>query len=156
MQGSPEVLAALQFAISAEAHLNAQYRLDWRSVKFMGAKKIAKKLHKFGDDAHDWVKKATDRLLFLEGTPDYTMTRVSEAEGETPLTATFTVELGLEMAIVGPYEEAIQTAMKALDDTTRNLFEHLIKFHQLHIAWLETQLRLIGTMGEPDYVAEKL
>lgn len=153
MVGSPEVLATLQFAIGAEAHLNAQYRLDWRSVKFMGAKKTAKKLKEFGGDVHDWVKKVTDRLLFLEGTPEYTMLKV--AEGET-LTQTLQNELALEMAIVKPYEEAVQIAMKAFDDTTRNLYEHLLKWHEAHVAWLETQLNLIEMMGEPEYVAEKL
>jgi bacterioferritin len=139
--------------MAMEAHLNAQYRLDWRSVRFVGAKKTAKHLKGFGHDVHDWLRKVTDRLLFLEGTPGYQMPPVKEL---ATLTATLENELALEMAIVAPYEAAVQVAMKALDDTTRNLFEHLLKWRQDHIGWLEQQIRLITQMGEPEYIAEKL
>lgn len=153
MLGSPEVIAALQQAIGAEARLNLQYRLDWRSVKFMGARKVAKRLKEFGSDAHLWLRKATDRLLFLEAVPAYSIGDVAEGAS---LTETLQKELELEMGIVSPYEQSVQAAMEALDDTTRNLFEHLLKWHELHIGWLEQQLRLIEQLGEKDYIAEKI
>lgn len=153
MTGKPEVLATLQAAMAAEAKLNLQYRLDWRSVKFSGAKKLAKDLKEFGHDAHCWLRKVTDRLLFLEGQPSYQVPAVQE---QLSVTATLVNELALEMAIVAPYEEAVQTAMKALDDTTRNLFEHLLKWHEKHVGYLEQQIRLIAIMGENEYIAEKL
>jgi len=60
------------------------------------------------------------------------------------------------MAILTPYEASVKIATTALDDTTRNLFEHLLKWHQKHVAWLEIQLRLIANLGEKEYIAEKL
>lgn len=153
MTGNAEVLATLQAAIAAEARLNLQYRLDWRSVKFSGAKKLAKDLKAFGHDAHQWLRAVTDRLLFLEGAPSYSVPGVQE---QISLTATLQNELDMELAIVKPYEAAVQTAMKALDDTTRNLFEHLLKWHEKHVGFLEQQLRLIAVMGENEYLAEKL
>lgn len=153
MTGHSEVLATLQSAVAAETHLNAQYRADWRNVKFVGAKKVAKVLHGFGGDAHCWVKKTQDRLLLLGGDLNYTVAPVVQAAG---LTALFQAELALEMAIMQPYEQAVQVAMRAFDDTTRNLFEHLLKWHQKHVGWLEQQLRLIASMGEADYIGEKL
>jgi len=151
--GNPDVLVALQLAVSAEVHLNAQYRADWRLAKFLGVKKTAKKLHSFGDDAHCWAKKVSDRLLFLGGKLNYPVSGIMESE---TLTAMFENELSLELAIVAPYEQTIQTAMKALDDTTRNLIEHLLKWHQSHVGWLAQQLSLIEAMDEAEYIAEKL
>lgn len=153
MTGNAEVIATLQAAMAAEAGLNLQYRLDWRSVKFMGARKVAKELKCFGHDAHFWLRKVTDRLLFLEGAPGYQIAEVAEGKS---LTETLQNELALEIAIVKPYEGAVQTAMRALDDTTRNLFEHLLKWHEKHVGWLEQQIRLIDSMGEQAYIAEKL
>jgi bacterioferritin len=127
--------------------------LDARSLKFMGVKKLACKVNKIGDHSHCYLKDVTDRVLFLGGDPSYEVAEVEEQKSVTDLLKN---TLALEMAIVQPYEQNIQTAMKALDDTTRNLFEHLLKFHEHDIAWLEQQLRLIDGLGEAEYMAEKL
>lgn len=154
MKGSPEVIKALQAALAQEAHLNIQYRHDWRIVKFKGVKKVACKIKELGTGAHCFMKKVADRTLFLGGDTNYTLAPITD---QASLTAIFQNELKLEMAIVEPYEQAVQTAMKALDDTTRNLFEHLLKWHQQHIGWLEQQLQVIEDVGgEGEYIAEKL
>ena len=157
MTGSPDVITALQFAIASEAHLNLQYRLDWRTAKNTGVLKVACKLHEFDGDAHTYLSKVTDRCEFLDGDPSYS---IGEIIKPSTLTDMFKNELGLEMALLSPYEKAIQTCVRALDDGTRNLFEHLIKWHQKHVKWLEIQLSLIeglaaGT-GESEYISEKL
>lgn len=153
MKGNLDVIKALQTAAAQEAHLNLQYRLNARSLKFMGLKKLTCKMKKFGDGAHCFLKQLTDRTLFLEGDPGYDVAPVVE---QTSVTDLLKNALALEMAIVQPYERNVQTAMKALDDTTRNLFEHLLKYHQHHVGWLEQQLRLIDGLGEAEYMAEKL
>ena len=153
MKGSAEVIETLRFGIMAERHLNLQYRADGRLVKFIGAKKTAKKLKSFGDDCHSYLKCLEDRCLFLGWKIVGPIADITETDS---LTESFKNELALEMAIVGPYEKAIQIAMQAFDDATRNLFEHLIKWHQQAIAWLECQLRLIEAITEPEYIAEKL
>lgn len=158
MEGNLQVIETLKAAMVIEGHLNLQYRLDWRAVDLMGGKKIAKHLKHFGHDAHEWLRKVTDRLIFLGGDPGYSIPAIVQA---STLTETLQNELDLEMAAVKPYEEAVQIAMKALDDTTRNLFEHLLKWHEnRHIMWLEQQLALIKGFdedtGEARYLAEKL
>lgn len=153
MKGNLDVIRVLEVAAAEEAHLNLQYRLNARSLKFMGLKKLTCKMKKFGDGAHDFLKMLTDRILFLGGDPGYDVAPVVE---QTSVTALLNNALVLEMAIVEPYEQNIQIAMKALDDTTRNLFEHLLKWHQRHIGWLEQQLRLVDGLGETEYMAEKL
>jgi len=153
MKGSPEVIAGLRAAAALEAHLNLQSRLDARTLSYMGVKKVVKKLKWIGDDAHCFLKKVVDRALFLGGDPSYDVAPVSEQAG---LTAMLNNTLALEMAIVAPYEQQVQVCMKALDDASRNLYEHLLKWHQKHVGWLEQQLRLIDAIGEEEYIAEKL
>lgn len=151
MTGSPEVIAVLQAALMGEAQLNLQYRMDWRSLKFFGIKKIAKKFHGLGTDAHEWMKHFTDRILFLEGNPAYQIPQIAE---ETTVSEIFTNALAMEMALIPPQEEAVQVCMKALDDTTRNLFEHALKAREKRIAWLSQQMALLKNLGEQSYVAE--
>jgi bacterioferritin (cytochrome b1) len=150
MKGSPEVIRSLVAALPLEAHLNIQYRHDWRVVKYMGVKTTAKHLHGLGSDAHAFMKKVADRTLFLGGDTAYSMAPVTN---QATLTEIFANELALEMAIIVPYEQAIQVCMKALDDTSRNLFEHLLKWHQQSIGWIEQQQRRMAAMGgEAEYI----
>ena len=151
MTGNPQVITSLQAAAASEARLAMQYALDKRSLRFIGVKKT--NAGSYSDDAHCYFKKVTKRILLLGGDPSYTIGDIKEQDTVTDLYAN---ELAMEMAIVTPYEQAVQTAMKALDDTTRNLFEHLLKWHQQHVAWLEQQLRLIKTLGENEYIAEMM
>ena len=153
MIGNPQVLATLTAAMAREAHLNLQYRLDARLLRFLGVKKTARKVYKLGDDAHDFLKAVTDRLLFLNGDPSYGIAAVTE---QKTVTALLQNEMALEAAIVAPYEQAVQVAQNALDDTTRNLFEHLLKWHEQNMLWINTQLTLIANIGEAEYIAEKL
>jgi bacterioferritin len=153
MQGDPKVIAALEAALAASSHLNIQYRADWRTTKFNGVKKVAKKLHGLGSDLHHWTKKFSDQVLLLGGSVSYAP---SEVVSKPTLTDIFENELALEYAMKTPQEQAIQTAMAAMDDPTRNLFEHSLKASAKRIGWLEQQLRLIKAMGEDEYVAEKM
>ena len=105
--GDADVISALQAAIQAEGHLNLQYRMDWRVVKNLGVKKVAKVLREYGHDTHKWLRYVTDRCLFLGGSTDYEVGRVVEGDS---LSGILKAELELEMAVVRPYEQAIQTA----------------------------------------------
>ena len=153
MTGNPDVIKALQFALTSEAHLNLQCRLDARSLKFMGVKKVARRIYDLGDSAHCYMKYVTDRLLFLGGDAGYQIAKVSE---QATLSALLENQLALENAIIQPFEEAVQTCMKALDDASRNLFEHLLKWQEKDMLWISRQLELIKGMGEQEYIAEKL
>lgn len=153
MVGNPEVLRTLTAALSAERHLNLQCRQDADSLKCMGAKKTSKKINHFADNAHGYYRRLTHRILFLEGDPSTAIAATVEMDS---LTAVLKNQLDLRVGLVGSMETAIQVAMKAFDDATRNLFEHLIKWMQKEIGWLETQLSLIKKLGESDYLSEML
>jgi bacterioferritin len=151
--GDPKVIAVLHDALIYEAHMNLQYRLDQRLLKFMGAKKVASKFHAFGDDAHSWMGMLTKQILFLGGDAAY---QIPPITSPSTLTDLLQDALALEMATVQPFEQAIEICRLAFSDAERNIFEHLRKWENRHIGWLMTQLNLIGGIGESEYLAEKL
>ena len=153
MKGNPQVIADLQSGYAREVNLHEQMRLDSRCLKFMGLDKVACKVKGLAGDVHYFRKCIVDRLLFLEGDPSASIGSVKQ---QSDLTALLQNELAMTMAIVSPYEDAVATATAAKDDTTRNLFEHLLKWHEEHVCWLEKQLRLIDQLGVEEYSAEKL
>lgn len=154
MKGAPEVVTLLNEAVSLEATLNEQCRLDARSIRYLGLNGLRKKYEKFGCDVSDWRRDLIDRIYMLDGTPDY---KVDSPVERSSITELFTATHDFEVKICGIYEKDIQIAMRAFDDNTRNMFEHFIKWHQnWHIAWFEKQLRLIGAIGEAGYIAARL
>jgi bacterioferritin (cytochrome b1) len=68
----------------------------------------------------------------------------------------FSDALQREVTICGVYEKNIPVAMEAMDDQSRNLWEHLIKWHRGHQLWLEREINLIGVLGETGYLEQKL
>jgi len=146
MKGNPEVVAVLQSALALEATIHLQYGTDARCLREVGLKKNAKKAADFGGDSGKFLGMVEDRVLFLEGSVAYAPAPVLDSAS---VTAMLQRELGLEMAIVAPYESAVVVAQQALDDTTRNLFEHLLKWHQEHVDHLERELLFLGQHEQP-------
>lgn len=153
MTGSPAVIASLRAAQDLEATLSLQYGLDASCLEDMGLKKLAKRADRYSDEAEDYLDKITDRILFLEGDPSFNSANI---KAQLSITDLLRNELDMEMLIVDPYEGSIQIAVAARDDTTRNLFEHLLKWHQKHIDWIEEQLTLIDALGEVVFIAQKI
>lgn len=155
MNGNPAVVKLLQAAIPGEAHLNLQYRMNARLLKFEGISKASKTFSKFAGDQHDFLKAVTDQLLFLSDDPASKATAAYQPAGiAEPKSITELLEssLGFENAICAQYEQGIPVATAARDDETRNLFEHLIKWHHDHVRWLEKKLRNIAKYGEDQIV----
>ena len=161
MKGDPKVIAALQAAIPMELALSAQYKLDARNLKHLGLKKLGCKLAYFAKDCDRFVGKLADRLLYFDVAPQYSVTlNANTADG---LTAMFQAACDAEAELVTAYNESALAAMNAKDDNTRNLFEHLIKFHEqnhtgekggAHIEWLEEKLAQIALYGEKEFRLE--
>jgi bacterioferritin len=157
MKGSPKVIAVLQAALPMEATLNEQYRNDEALLRFWHLKKLPGKIDKFGDDAHQYRRMIGKRLLRISGDePATAQFSIGPVKCPTSVTAMFSDDLASELAICTAYEDNVAICTAEKDDDSRNLFEHLIKWHHDSVAWLEAQLRLIKSLGEQEYLAEKL
>jgi bacterioferritin len=154
MKGDPKVLDCLEQAATFEAHLVLQYKLDARSLKDMGLKKLAKCAKKWRKQPDSFLKQITDRILFLEGSPEYDGGKVAD---HTTVTELLQDELALEVAIIEPYEKFVVVCQQELDDTSRNLFEHALKAHEYNIEDIERELSLIKKVGgEAAYIAARI
>lgn len=154
MQGNQKVLDCLNQSLAMEASLNEQYRLNARLFKFLGLKGMKNKMEQFGCDTSDYRRDMLDRLLFLGGTPDYTIDKPVNIDG---VAAILQDALAREYAVVIAMNGWLKIAMNANDDNTRNKYEHWIKWHEDdHICWIEKKLKLIGVIGETAYIQEEM
>lgn len=153
MKGDPKVIKGLQAALSLEATLQLQYHADSRMLKAMGLKSLAHKASDYGEDGEGFLDMLMKRLLYFQQSVAYDCDGVADRSDIAGLLAG---ELELETAVVDPYEQQIQVATAALDDTTRNLYEHLLKWHEQHVEKLEREQALLETLGKEDYISARL
>ena len=93
------------------------------------------------------------RILFLDATP--TMEPMPLNVGQS-VREQLERDLGLEQGAVRTYNESIRVCRDAGDNTSRELFERLLKDEEGHVDWLESQLHLIKEMGYERYLSQQL
>lgn len=98
--------------------------------------------------------KLSDRILFLEGLPNFQALGKLRI-GENP-TEMFRCDLTLEREAVVVLREAVEYAETVKDYVSRQLLVDILESEEEHIDWLETQLDLVARIGEPNYLLTKL
>ncbi len=154
MKGHPEVIDALNRALTVELTAINQYFCQAKMCKNWGFLKLADKHYheSLGEMKH--AEKIIDRVLFLEGVPEiarYDVIRVG-----TDVKEQFENDLKLEMGGVQHYNHAIELCTRLKDNGTRELLEPILTESEEHVDWLETQLGLIAAVGLQNYLTEQM
>jgi bacterioferritin len=95
-----------------------------------------------------------ERILFLEGVPN--LQRLGKINVGETVKEQFEVDLQLEYAAVDRLRNGIALCRDEKDEVSREMLEHILEGEEEHADWLETQLELIKTIGEQNYLAEKM
>lgn len=154
MQGNPQVIDALNRALTIELTAINQYFCQSKMCKNWGFNKLAKKHweESMGEMKH--ADKLIDRILFLDGVPEiarYDVIRVG-----TDVKEQLENDLKLEMGGVNHYNASIALCTQVKDNGTRELMDEILKESEEHVDWLETQLNLIATVGLQNYLSEHM
>src|SRR6185369_15619477 len=119
MKGDPQVIDALNRALTVELTAINQYFCQAKMCKNWGFMKLAAKHYEESIGEMKHAEKLIDRILFLEGTPEiarYDVIRVG-----TNITEQFENDLKLEMSGVQHYNHAIERCGELKDNGTREL-----------------------------------
>lgn len=149
MKGSEKVIERLNEALFLELGAINQYWLHYRLLADWGYTRLAKKEREESIEEMQHADKLVDRIIFLEGHPN--MQKVA------PLKIGQNIKEVLEADLAGEYEA--RTSYKKSRDVCRDegdyvsmaIFEDLLKDEEGHIDFLETQLELLGNIGEERY-----
>ncbi|WP_108873606.1 bacterioferritin [Xanthomonas fragariae] len=131
-----------------------QYFLHAKMLKNWGLKELAEHEYKESIDEMKHADKLSDRILFLEGLPNFQVLGKLRI-GESP-TEMFRCDLTLEREAVAVLREAVAYAESVKDYVSRQLLVDILESEEEHIDWLETQLDLVARIGEPNYLLTKL
>jgi len=154
MRGDPGVLELLNECLTAELTAINQYFVDAKMCGNWGYERLAATFkHESVDEMRD-AEALIDRILYLEGVPNLQRlgtVRVGETVPEKLVAA-----LDLEKAAVARLNEGVARCVAAGDNGSRELLEKILTGEEAHADWLETQLTLIGQIGEAHYLAQQV
>jgi bacterioferritin len=94
----------------------------------------------------------TERILFLEGLPNYQ--RLFPLRIGQTIIQMFEADLAVEAEAVDRLRRGIEYMRSISDVTSANIFEAILADEETHIDYLETQLGLVSSLGEPLYLAQ--
>lgn len=154
MKGDTKVIEYLNKALYNELTAINQYFLHAKMLKNWGLKELSEHEYKESIDEMKHADKLSDRILFLEGLPNFQALGKLRI-GESP-TEMFRCDLALELEGAVLLREAIAYAESVNDYVSRQLFADILEQEEEHIDWLETQLDLVERIGEPNYLLTKL
>ena len=149
MKGEKQIIERLNEALFLELGAVNQYWLHYRLLDDWGFTRLAKKEREESIEEMHHADKIIERIIFLEGHPNL--------QSLAPLRIGQNVKEVLESDLAGEYDartsykKSREICQEMGDYVTMHLFEDLLKDEEGHIDFLETQLDLLGRIGEEKY-----
>lgn len=154
MQGNPQVIEALNRALTVELTAINQYFVQAKMCKNWGYMRLGAKHYEESIGEMKHAEKLIDRIIFLEGVPEiarYDVIRVGTSVQEQ-----FENDLKLETSGVLHYRNVIDLCIKVQDHGSRDLVEPILVESEEHVDWLETQLGMIQQLGLQNYLLSQV
>jgi bacterioferritin len=149
MNGDKKVIEYLNTALRAELTAVSQYWLHYRLQEDWGLGHMARKSREESIEEMHHADKLIARILFLGGHPN--LQKLDSLRiGQTPK-ETLECDLEAEHEARELYAKARKYCEEVGDYVSKNLFEELMADEEGHIDFLETQLDLLGKLGEEKY-----
>ena len=145
MRGDDRVIEFLNEQLTAELTAINQYFLHGKMQENWGLTVLAKHTKAESLDEMRHAEVLTDRILFLEGLPNYQKLfalRIGENVKEM-----FECDMKIEEEAVDRLRRGIEYMRSIGDVTSARIFEDILADEEHHVDYLETQLELIERLG---------
>ena len=150
LRNDPKTIEFLNRILKNELTAINQYFLHSRMLANWGVSELSKKEYEESIDEMKHADSLVQRILFLGGLPNLQYLD-KLLIGET-VEEVINCDLSFEYKALADLREAIAYAESIQDYGTRTLYEGILKSEEDHIDYLQTQQRLIGTIGLTDYI----
>jgi bacterioferritin len=154
MKGDPKVIEYLQEVLTGELTAINQYFLHAEMMENWGYKRLAAHTRKESIEEMGHAERLIERILYLDGSPSLS-TLFPLRIGQN-IKAQIENDLQVEYDAVPRLNKAINAAVAAGDNGSRDLFESILKDEEEHVDHLEAQLHLIQEMGYENYLAQHI
>jgi bacterioferritin len=154
MKGDPTVLEYLQECLTAELTAINQYFLHAEMMENWGYERLGKITKKESIEEMMHAEKLLHRILYFDGSPN--MSQLFALRIGQNVKEQIEFDLDLEYQAVPRLNKAINAAVAAGDNGSRDLFESILKDEEHHVDYLEAQLHMIKEMGYENYLAQNM
>jgi len=154
MRGNPQVIAMLNEALKEELTAINQYFLHAEMCENWHYDKLADHIRKESISEMKHAEALIERILFLDGTPN--MTELMHINVGQTVKDQLESDLKLELNAFEMYNRAVALARDAADNSSRELFERILKEEEEHIDWIEAQLHQIREIGYERYLSQQI
>jgi bacterioferritin len=154
VKADPKVIEHLNKALKLELTTVNQYFLHARMLRSWGFAGLAKTEYDESIDEMKHADELIERILFLEGLPnvqDLDKVYIGESVKEC-----LECDLKAERRAHPVYLEAIQYFESVRDFVSREILVRILETEEEHIDFLETQLEMIGKIGEELYMQSQI
>jgi bacterioferritin len=150
VQGDKAIIRLLNQVLTNELTAVNQYFLHARMYENWGFVRLGKMTYEESIGEMKHADKLIKRILFLDGLPnlqDLHKLKIGESVPES-----LGADLELEVGGRGLLVEGVKHCEQAQDYVSREILEEILRDTEEHIDFLETQLSLLRSLGEPNYL----
>ena len=154
MRGDAKVIEILNDVLTAELTAINQYFIHAKMCHNWGYERLADYVRHESIDEMKHADTLTDRILFLEGMPNFQRLFPLHIGEDVP--EQFQSDLELEYTAIARLNAGIAKAVELGDNGTRELLAEILVEEEHHADWLETQIETIRQIGVANYLAQQL
>lgn len=154
IKGGVEIIAALNEILTGELTAINQYFLHARLCKNWGFERLNKKIYAESIDEMKHADQLIERILYLDGLPN--VQRLGRIRIGENVPEMLDADKGLELDAIPRLNTAIALCTSHGDNGTRALLEGILRSEEEHLDWLETQEKIIATIGLQEYLSQQI
>ncbi|GAA2451710.1 bacterioferritin BfrA [Actinomadura vinacea] len=150
MEGDKDIIGLLNEQLTAELTAINQYFLHAKMQENWGFTRLARHTREESIDEMRHAERLTDRILFLEGLPNYQ--KIGTLRIGQTVVEQLKADLQVELEAVARLRPGIELMRSRGDVTSARIFEDILADEEEHIDYLETELGLVESLGEQNYL----
>jgi bacterioferritin len=154
MKGNKKIIELLNDVLTSELTSVNQYFLHAKMCRNWGYLRLAEFIRKESIDEMKHADELIERILYLEGLPN--LQRLSKVSVGETLPEQLRLDRDTEVEAIARLNKGIALCVELADNGSRELLERILTGEEEHLDWLETQLALVATLGDVQYLAQQL